>query len=171
MRQLVLTLLNSIPLLLDVAVLCAFVFFVYGIVSVQLFGGALLTHCAEPIFNETIVASLAPNSKLPSSAVSYFFPAAEQNGFCTGPYDKDVTWFVNKYRNGTYYKGGSKGSGRVCPAGLICATGQNPSSGFVNFDNILWAWLNVFIMITLDGWSGVLYDLQVRDGTRFFVFR
>lgn len=58
MRRLVVTLLNSIPLLLDVVVLCAFFFFVYGIVAVTIFGGNLRDHCGVPVFNETVVRNV-----------------------------------------------------------------------------------------------------------------
>jgi hypothetical protein len=47
MRQLVVTLLNSLPLLGDVAVLMAFLFFLLGLIGVQLFSGALNRRCAS----------------------------------------------------------------------------------------------------------------------------
>jgi hypothetical protein len=37
---LVVTLLKSLPMLLDVMILCAFAFFIFGIVGVQLFAGS-----------------------------------------------------------------------------------------------------------------------------------
>ena len=37
----VLALLRALPMLVDVLLLCAFVFFVFGVVAVQLFAGAL----------------------------------------------------------------------------------------------------------------------------------
>jgi hypothetical protein len=40
-QVLVMTLLQSLPMLLDVLVLCAFAFFIFGIVGVQLFAGML----------------------------------------------------------------------------------------------------------------------------------
>jgi hypothetical protein len=35
------TLVKALPMLMDVAVLCAFAFFIFGVVAVQLFAGAL----------------------------------------------------------------------------------------------------------------------------------
>ena len=46
MRQLVVTLLRSLPLLLDVGVLVFFLFFLFGLVGVQLFAGTLDRRCA-----------------------------------------------------------------------------------------------------------------------------
>ena len=48
MRVLVSTLLQSLPMLLDVVYLCAFLFFIFGIVSVQLLNGTLRQHCVFP---------------------------------------------------------------------------------------------------------------------------
>lgn len=48
MRMLVGTLLSSLPMLLDVLILCAFLFFILGTVGVQTFAGALRTNCGTP---------------------------------------------------------------------------------------------------------------------------
>lgn len=42
----VLALLRSLPMLGDVLLLCAFVFFLFGVIAVQLFAGALRNRCA-----------------------------------------------------------------------------------------------------------------------------
>ena len=48
MRVLVSTLLQSLPMLLDVVYLCFFLFFIFGIVTVQLLNGTLRQHCVFP---------------------------------------------------------------------------------------------------------------------------
>lgn len=40
-QKLVTTLLQSLPMLFDVLLLCGFAFFIFGIVGIQLFSGAL----------------------------------------------------------------------------------------------------------------------------------
>lgn len=44
---------------------------------------------------------------------------------------------------------------------LICEEYQNPISRTYNFDNILFSILNIFEMITLEGWTDMMYI--VRD--------
>jgi hypothetical protein len=49
MRKLVITLLQSMPMLMDVGVLLSFAFFIFGIVGVQLFSGSVSKRCMVPI--------------------------------------------------------------------------------------------------------------------------
>lgn len=50
MKVLVETMLTAIPQLLDVLVLCAFIYLVFGIIAVQLWAGALQYRCgARPV--------------------------------------------------------------------------------------------------------------------------
>lgn len=49
MRMLVATLLRSLPMLLDVLILCAFLFLIFGTIGVQTFSGALRQHCGRPL--------------------------------------------------------------------------------------------------------------------------
>ena len=44
-----------------------------------------------------------------------------------------------------------------CPTGYYCGKKTlNPSNDVTNFDNILWALLNVFQCLTLEGWSDIM---------------
>ncbi len=46
----------------------------------------------------------------------------------------------------------------TCPTGHFCVKqNENPDFGVTNFDNVLYALINVFVCITLEGWS----DIQV----------
>jgi hypothetical protein len=44
-----------------------------------------------------------------------------------------------------------------------CKPHQNPSDGTLNFDNILYSILNIFQVITLEGWTDMMYIM--RDAT------
>ena len=45
-----------------------------------------------------------------------------------------------------------------------CATGPtNPFHGAISFDNIGLAWVAIFLVISLEGWTDVMYFVQVRD--------
>ena len=46
-------------------------------------------------------------------------------------------------------------TGRLCPAGFSCVPYENPWMGYVNFDNVFWAFLIVFQCITCEGWSEI----------------
>jgi Ion transport protein len=54
MRMLVSTLLSSLPMLLDVLILCAFLFLILGTVGVQTFAGSLRTSCGIPNTLESV---------------------------------------------------------------------------------------------------------------------
>ena len=54
---------------------------------------------------------------------------------------------------------------RSCPHGFVClgSIGENPNFGFTSFDNLLWAMLTTFQLITLDYWENV-YNMVVATG-------
>ena len=60
MRMLVATLLRSLPMLLDVLILCAFLFLIFGTIGVQTFSGVLRQHCGQPT-GGTVAGSLMFN--------------------------------------------------------------------------------------------------------------
>jgi hypothetical protein len=60
--------------------------------------------------------------------------------------------------------------GMPCPPGYTCRPGANPSYGFVNFDNVFWAVLVVFQVITFEGWPEVLHVSYEVFGTPSFLF-
>ncbi|KAL1005269.1 hypothetical protein UPYG_G00056920 [Umbra pygmaea] len=51
----------------------------------------------------------------------------------------------------------------VCRAGLL-----NPHKGAINFDNIGYAWIAIFQVITLEGWVDIMY--YVMDAHSFYNF-
>ncbi|KAB1260630.1 Voltage-dependent R-type calcium channel subunit alpha-1E [Camelus dromedarius] len=48
-----------------------------------------------------------------------------------------------------------------CPAGYECRDWIGPNDGITQFDNILFAVLTVFQCITMEGWTTVLYNLEL----------
>lgn len=52
------------------------------------------------------------------------------------------------------------GGGAACPDGYFCGkTNTNPKYGVYNFDNILYSVLQVFCVVTLEGWSFTMLSL------------
>ena len=50
--------------------------------------------------------------------------------------------------------------GNLCGSGEVCSDYGNPNNGITSFDNILWAWLTIFQIITLEGWTPIMYDVM-----------
>ncbi|KAK2502308.1 hypothetical protein MC885_013208 [Smutsia gigantea] len=181
MRILVTLLLDTLPMLGNVLLLCFFVFFIFGIVGVQLWAGLLRNRCfldsafvrnnnltfLRPYYqteegeeNPFICSSRRDNgmqkcSHIPSRRElrmectlgweALGQPQAEGAGSSR---DACINW--NQYYN-------------VCRAG-----GSNPHNGAINFDNIGYAWIAIFQVITLEGWVDIMY--YVMDAHSFYNF-
>jgi hypothetical protein len=62
-------------------------------------------------------------------------------------------------------------SARQCRTGYDCLKlAENPNSGMVNFDYILPTMLNMFIFVTLEGWSDAMYYLVDAVGELVFIY-
>ncbi|XP_017261817.2 voltage-dependent T-type calcium channel subunit alpha-1H [Kryptolebias marmoratus] len=179
MRILVTLLLDTLPMLGNVLALCFFVFFIFGIVGVQLWAGLLRNRCfmGEDVrmrYNITflngyyrpdgtddhpfICSTERDNGMLRCSDVprrrvggAYCFLGAEDAQSETRV-TVDKPSCVNWYQ---YYN--------ECRAGEI-----NPHKGAINFDNIGYAWIAIFQVITLEGWVDIMY--YVMDAHSFYNF-
>ena len=49
----------------------------------------------------------------------------------------------------------------ICPDGYVCARVGAPDFGYSNYDNMPYAMLKTFELITLEGWTSFMY--QCRD--------
>uniref|UniRef100_H2YFL8 Ion transport domain-containing protein n=1 Tax=Ciona savignyi TaxID=51511 RepID=H2YFL8_CIOSA len=180
MRILVMLLLDTLPMLGNVLMLCSFVFFIFGVVAVQLWEGTLRQRCfLDPnVFNITgdivqlhntpfysrgeedlAICSLPMDSgEFHCSDRSIITPFTVENITCSNKCKLfEVTqtctpmcidW--NQYMN-------------TCKAG-----DSNPSLGSINFDNIMYAWVAIFQVISLEGWVDIMYYLM--DGYSFYSF-
>lgn len=55
--------------------------------------------------------------------------------------------------------------GLMCPEGYICKVGWGgPSYGIQSFDNILLSMLTVFNVITMNGWTLIMYEVCKCSG-------
>ncbi|KAG2498044.1 hypothetical protein HYH03_003805 [Edaphochlamys debaryana] len=191
MKMLVATIFSSLPMLVDVFVLCAFTFFMFGIVAVQLFAGILRFRCGEPDFTWA-TNTTTPEGQILLGNVSYIVPDDESETTCSGPLSSgaytgptdhlinavsvpgrltgvqscQVTWFL--FDGQPTADAGPGYGGRVCPSGMYCTMYGNPAFGFLSYDNILWAWLTIFQNITLSSWSDLMY--LVQDALSYWTF-
>ncbi|XP_034046818.1 voltage-dependent T-type calcium channel subunit alpha-1I isoform X2 [Thalassophryne amazonica] len=177
MRILVTLLLDTLPMLGNVLLLCFFVFFIFGIVGVQLWAGLLRNRCflgedIRTIYN----MSISPYYMTEDGEDSPFICSApRENGMLRchdvppysngkaecllvaphqslGPVGASVNGCVNWNQ---YYN--------------VCRPGErNPHKGAVNFDNIGYAWIAIFQVITLEGWVDIMY--YVMDAHSFYNF-
>uniref|UniRef100_A0A8C1NSZ6 Calcium voltage-gated channel subunit alpha1 I n=1 Tax=Cyprinus carpio TaxID=7962 RepID=A0A8C1NSZ6_CYPCA len=190
MRILVNLLLDTLPMLGNVLLLCFFVFFIFGIIGVQLWAGLLRNRC-YPEENFTLSTGVA----LPAP---YYSPDEkdERPFICSLPQDNgimscgdvparrvaghqcclDVDDVLHHQALGLVTEPFLNASA-VVPGLCVnwnryytrCHTGhRNPHKGAINFDNIGYAWIVIFQVITLEGWVEIMY--YVMDAHSFYNF-
>lgn len=76
----------------------------------------------------------------------------DEDGSLAGVYDIDVGAHVT--RNG--------GDALTCPRGEVCiqSVSSQPGWGYMSYDNILYAMLNLFTVISTEGWTDLMYQSQ-----------
>ncbi|XP_075755907.1 voltage-dependent T-type calcium channel subunit alpha-1H isoform X2 [Pelodiscus sinensis] len=181
MRILVTLLLDTLPMLGNVLLLCFFVFFIFGIVGVQLWAGLLRNRCF-------LDSNFATTYNLTSLKPYYRTEEGEENPFiCSSHRDNgmqkcsnipnrkedrvECTLSVDSYNQNLYNPDFSHRNAcinwnqyyNVCEAGDL-----NPHNGAINFDNIGYAWIAIFQVITLEGWVDIMY--YVMDAHSFYNF-
>uniref|UniRef100_A0A4W6EBF4 Calcium voltage-gated channel subunit alpha1 Ia n=1 Tax=Lates calcarifer TaxID=8187 RepID=A0A4W6EBF4_LATCA len=182
MRILVNLLLDTLPMLGNVLLLCFFVFFIFGIIGVQLWAGLLrnrcLTPCLPPYYQpeeddeRPFICSLASDNGIMSCTD---VPARREGGR-TCCLDREDA--LHRQALGLSPEPLANGSGAGEAMGLCinwnqyytrCHTGNsNPHKGAINFDNIVYAWIVIFQVITLEGWVEIMY--YVMDAHSFYNF-
>ncbi|KAG2489238.1 hypothetical protein HYH03_012259 [Edaphochlamys debaryana] len=155
MRVLVMTMLDSIPMLLDVFLLCAFTFFIFGLIAVQLFSGVLRYRCGTPVFDWAY--TLPGTDGVPVYGnVTYTVTDDDSGTACSGPMEAE--WY--NISGSPVASLGPGGHGYACPNGGVCVLYGNPNYGMTSFDHILWAWLTIFQCITQESWTDIMYYTQ-----------
>ncbi|XP_072931859.1 voltage-dependent T-type calcium channel subunit alpha-1G-like [Epargyreus clarus] len=164
MRILVMLLLDTLPMLGNVLLLCFFVFFIFGIVGVQLWEGILRQRC------ELV---LPPNVLRPNISLHYEF-SKELDYICTTPEDSGMHLCGDfpPYRYGPLVCNESaREFSYNTPTNTSCVNwnqyytnctqrGPNPFQGTISFDNIGLAWVAIFLVISLEGWTDIMYYVQ-----------
>uniref|UniRef100_A0A8C2HPX6 Calcium channel, voltage-dependent, T type, alpha 1H subunit a n=1 Tax=Cyprinus carpio TaxID=7962 RepID=A0A8C2HPX6_CYPCA len=159
MRILVTLLLDTLPMLCNVLLLCFFVFFIFGIVGVQLWAGLLRNRCFMPdnvkaLYNLSHMSPYYMNEEGEDNP--FICSANKENGMlrCSQvPHLKEgVECTLNASPPGHAYSG-LDGTGNSSCVNWNqyyneCKPGElNPHKGAVNFDNIGYAWIAIFQVI------------------------
>ncbi|KAK9767738.1 calcium channel protein, variant 2 [Basidiobolus ranarum] len=122
----------SFPILVTVTMFICYFFVLFGIIGVHAFKGSLSRRCF--LVDE--------NGKLGIPAL----PERTCGGWYNGTKIMAVTDGLDDLSKGY-----------TCPNGQICTNIENPEHGLVNFDNIFYATLNVFVVIATEGWTDIMY--------------
>uniref|UniRef100_A0A8C2ZQ04 Ion transport domain-containing protein n=1 Tax=Cyclopterus lumpus TaxID=8103 RepID=A0A8C2ZQ04_CYCLU len=170
-RDVFAVLMDIFPMLLNVLFLYLFVVHIFGVMGVQLWAGLLRNRC---FLAEDVPASMAPyytsmyddyypyicsTDGMSGMRRCHNLPPSVENGQActlTPPGDALGPPVANACVNwNTLYN--------ICRAGDL-----NPSHGAINFDNIGYAWIAIFQVITMEGWSNIMF--YVMDAYSFWCF-
>lgn len=132
MSQLVSTILNSLPIMVDVMVLFMFMLIMFGTIATQLLGGHLEKRCVFTNDEGEKFTSFIQDEE------SEFICLNQQ--FCD---DMKEEWDLQ----------------------TVCEYVGNPTSNTYSFDNIMLSMMNIFEMITLEGWTDMMYIVRDAEGT------
>ncbi|KAM8869009.1 voltage-dependent T-type calcium channel subunit alpha-1I-like [Spinachia spinachia] len=180
MRDIVSALLIIFPMLANVLCLYMFVVHIFGVIGVQMWAGRLRNRCflgEDPTAMYNV--SLSPYYVTKNNEFQPFLCSPEgMSGHHCGevpPYqENDQTCSLAPPAPNVF---GLTGAGpnacvnwnvlyNVCRAGA-----QNPNNGATNFDNIAYAWINIFQVVTLEGWSNIMfYVMNVYSFWSFLYF-
>ena len=144
-----------------VAFLITFFWLLFAIIGVQSFKASLSRQCVwlDPLDPKNLSAS---------------FTNEEQ--FCGGYLDNqtsktlpwvkfNVTGSLQGLINGT-----GEGKGFLCPRGSICLQQNNPFNGTVNFDNIFNSLELVFVIMSANTFSDLMYYTMGSDYSQAALF-
>ncbi len=138
---------RAAPMLVNVAFLIGFFWLLFAIIGVQSFKSSLRRSCVW-IDPEGIQENFTNN------AIGNF-------QFCGGYLDQAgnaMPWLTLEGQQGT-----TEHKGYLCPQNSLCVEGQNPYNGTVSFDNIFQSLELVFVIMSSNTFSDILYYLTDSD--------
>ncbi|CAG9584805.1 unnamed protein product [Danaus chrysippus] len=178
MRILVMLLLDTLPMLGNVLLLCFFVFFIFGIVGVQLWEGILRQRC-ELVLPPNVLRPKDLSEwyrvRVRVNSISFHYEFSKELDYiCTTPEDSGMHLCGNfpPYRYGPLVcNDTAKPFSYNYPTNNSCVDwnqyytnctqrGPNPFQGTISFDNIGLAWVAIFLVISLEGWTDIMYYVQ-----------
>ncbi|XP_027195936.2 ca[2+]-channel protein alpha[[1]] subunit T isoform X1 [Dermatophagoides pteronyssinus] len=188
MRILVMLLLDTLPMLGNVLLLCFFVFFIFGIIGVQLWAGLLRQRCFLSLPANTTIPSDRPDHhhikeiymarKFRLYTISLYYQDEDDNEkdyICSMDKDNGMHRCSNLPKS-RYYHLLCTEQARPLPelnepndSSCVdwnqyytdCRPGDhNPFQDAVSFDNVGMAWIAIFLVISLEGWSDIMYYIQ-----------
>eukprot|EP00899_Mesostigma_viride_P006469 jgi/Mesvir1/15823/Mv03377-RA.1 len=167
MRVLVGTILRSLPMLGNVMLLTVSLFLLFGISGVQLFGGVLRNRC--------FIARASPGSL--SRMLLRYHAQINVGGSGQGIGADSVLWHGSAKYPGYAMAGDRVCTNRTLPwpgnvcdkeRGAVCFDVENPDFGMTGFDDFIMASLTIFQLISMEGWTDIMYNTM--DGSTGWAF-
>lgn len=145
---------KAAPLLVRVAFLISFFWLLFAIIGIQSFKSSLSRQCVwlDPLDPGNLTASFTNSMQ-----------------FCGGYLDNvtgaTLPWvkFSAAGSLENLVKGTTEGKGYLCPRGSICLQQGNPYNGTVNFDNIVQSLELVFVLMSANTFSDLMYYTMNSD--------
>ncbi|USP74293.1 hypothetical protein yc1106_01567 [Curvularia clavata] len=136
---------KAAPLLVNVAFLIGFFWLLFSIVGVQSFKSSMRRTC---VWQDPQGIQNFTNSDQFCGGHLLDIPGIHPAGYIPAPGRPS---------------GPASGKGFLCPKGSLCIEGTNPSDDTQSFDNILQSLELVFVIMSSNTWSGLLYTVADTD--------
>ena len=157
-------------MLVNVAFLIGFFWLLFAIIGVQAFKGSFRRTCTWYENSGEVYGNISKGTALGAVTSSY----TQDNQFCGGFLDptnssNELPWLRSDLT--TY--GASKHKGYLCPQESLCVEGIGRFNGTVSFDNVLQSLELVFVIMSANTFSDLLYfmtDSEFLAAALFFAF-
>ncbi|KAL7929110.1 calcium permeable channel [Trichoderma chlorosporum] len=145
---------KAAPLLVRVAFLISFFWLLFAIIGIQSFKSSFSRQCVwlDPQDPTNLTASY-------TNSMQFCGGYLDNATGATQPWVKFST--PGSLEN--LARGTSEGKGYLCPRGSICLQQDNPYNGTVNFDNILHSLELVFVLMSANTFSDLMYYTMNSD--------
>ena len=161
-------------MLVNVAFLIGFFWLLFAIIGVQAFKSSFKRTCVW--YGNATEVLLNPNSPDAQSNITHSYNLNNPNSqiqFCGGYISptngSSMPWLkANLIQNGT-----ENHKGYICPQNSLCVEGPGPYKGTVSFDTIFQSLELVFVVMSANTFSDILYyttDSDFLAGALFFAF-
>ena len=160
-------------MLVNVAFLIGFFWLLFAIIGVQAFKSSFKRTCVW--YENATEVLLNPNSEDAQTNITKSYRLNDLNSqiqFCGGyisPNGSLMPWLkANLIQNGT-----EKHKGYICPQNSLCVEGPGPYKGTFSFDTIFQSLELVFVVMSANTFSDILYyttDSDFLAGALFFAF-
>ena len=163
---------KAAPLLVNVAFLIGFFWLLFAIIGVQVFKASFRRTCVW--YEDVELARNQAASGLPITVESYSRNTAPKSIQFCGGYLNATTHKPRPWVRSDILTNGTKThKGYLCPESSLCVEGTSPYNGTVSFDNVLQSLQLVFVIMSANTFSDLLYytmDSDVLAGALFFAF-
>lgn len=156
---------KATPLLVRVAFLLSFFWLLFAIIGVQSFKASLSRQCVwlNPADPTNLKAGWTNEEQFCGGFMSNTTDPADS---VIMPWVKfTVKGSLENLQNGT-----KDGKGFICPIGSICLQQDNPYGGTVNFDNIFNSLELVFVVMSANTFSDLMYSTMGSDYAQSALF-